>query len=297
MIIIKKYRNRRFYNSSHSCYIRLPEIEKFVQDGEDIQVISHPEGQDLTKQILLELALKKSQLSQVFTNYWLQKIVQIAGTEEEELLLQGLFAFLEDGQVGAENEEEVFEEEVSISEEEPAELVKYVDFGSKGIPIQLRPDDLLELGWEEHSDTEEVEETQVSITNWQEEHSVEKNEQFPEKTVETIEDKNENHEDKEAFFDAISQRLEDSNEELISEEGVEQTLEKDVIIPEQTTSKEVALVDIQEEFFPEVESLAETMVELEEMEPLKDEVPEKKEFSQKELLQEKLAALKAKLAR
>ena len=290
MIIIKKYRNRRFYNSSHSCYIRLPEIEKFVQDGEDIQVISHPEGQDLTKQFLLELALKKSQLSQVFTNSWLQKIVQIAGTEQEELLLQGLFAFLEDGQVGTENEEEV-----SISEEEPAELVKYVDFGSKGIPIQLRPDDLLELGWEEHSDTEEVEETQVSITNWEEEHSVEKNEQFPEKTIERIEDKNENQEDKEAFFDALSQRLEDSNEELISEEEVEQTLEKDVIIPEQTTSKEVALEDIQEEFFPEVEILAETMVELEDMEPLKHDIPEKKELSQKELLQEKLAALKAKL--
>jgi polyhydroxyalkanoate synthesis repressor PhaR len=282
MIIIKKYRNRRFYNSSHSCYVRLPEIQKFVEDGEEIQVLSHPEGLDLTKQFLLELALEKTELSQVFTNDWLQKIVRIAGTVQEERLLHGLFTFLENGQVD-------LEEESLISEEvEQTKLVEYVDSGSTGIPIQLKPDDLLELGWEEHSDTEEVEETQVSITNWEQEDSSEKHEWLPEQTVERIEKTQESPEEEDAFFNAIAQSMEDSDEELISEEDVERSEGVDFIIPTEMAFKDVVLGDLQEDIFPEVERIAKSSVE-------QEVIAEKKPLSQKELLQAKLAALKAKL--
>ena len=279
MIIIKKYRNRRFYNSSHSCYVRLPEIQKFVEEGEDIQVLSHPEGLDLTKQLLLELALEKTELSQVFTNDWLQKIVQIAGTVQEERLLQGLFTFLESAQVDT-------EEESLMSEQ--TKLVEYVDSGSTGIPIQLKPADLLELGWEEHSDTEEVEETQVSIKNLEQEDSSEKLEWLPEQTVERMEKTQESPEEEDAFFNAIAQSLEDSDEELISEEDVERSEVDDFILPKAMAFKDVVLDDLPEDIFSEVKVLAESSVETE-------VITAKKPLSQKELLQAKLAALKAKL--
>ena len=297
MIIIKKYRNRRLYNSTHSCYIRLPEIQQMVQNGEHIQVLSHPEGEDLTKQFLFELALDKTRLLEVFTNSWLENLIQGAGSLYEVELLKKLSRGLSDEREPIEDVNEV-EEENSDSENieteghEKTEIIEYVEELSKGIPIQLKPDDLLELGWEEHSDTEEVEQTEASFQEW-EDQTAERIEESFEKTAEKIEVISQIVEEDEKLINFIDHSVEDREEEQASEEEVVEQIE---VVKEKDENKAKENIPVFSQQKDEVMERKEPEVEKKkELAQTKEEAPKENIISQKEILQAKLAALKAKL--
>lgn len=62
--IIKRYGNRKLYDTSESRYVTLDEIARYVRAGEDITVIENETGEDLTSlafaQIILEEERRKS---------------------------------------------------------------------------------------------------------------------------------------------------------------------------------------------------------------------------------------------
>lgn len=55
--LIKKYANRKLYDTNTSRYITLEGIADLVRDGHEIQVVDRDTGQDLTKVILSQLVL------------------------------------------------------------------------------------------------------------------------------------------------------------------------------------------------------------------------------------------------
>ena len=61
--IIKRYSNRKLYDTEASSYITLSEIGQLVHDGFDIRVVDHKTGEDLTSvtmaQILVENGKKQ----------------------------------------------------------------------------------------------------------------------------------------------------------------------------------------------------------------------------------------------
>jgi polyhydroxyalkanoate synthesis repressor PhaR len=61
--LIKKYHNRKLYDTKSRRYITLERIGELVRDGEDIHVIDRQSGEDLTSitlsQILLDVERKK----------------------------------------------------------------------------------------------------------------------------------------------------------------------------------------------------------------------------------------------
>jgi polyhydroxyalkanoate synthesis repressor PhaR len=61
--LIKKYPNRKLYDTKSRRYVTLERIGELVRDGEDIQVIDRQSGEDLTSvtlsQILLDVERKK----------------------------------------------------------------------------------------------------------------------------------------------------------------------------------------------------------------------------------------------
>src|ERR1039457_1499760 len=63
-VVIKKYGNRRLYDSSSSQYVNLDDIARFVREGRAVQVVDAKTGQDLTRvtltQIITEDAREKS---------------------------------------------------------------------------------------------------------------------------------------------------------------------------------------------------------------------------------------------
>jgi len=54
-VVIKKYGNRRLYDSSNSRYVNLDDIAEFIRAGKDVQVVDAKTGQDLTRVTLTQI--------------------------------------------------------------------------------------------------------------------------------------------------------------------------------------------------------------------------------------------------
>lgn len=53
--IIKKYPNRRLYDTEESRYVTLADVQKLVRQGVDIRVVDSQSGEDLTRNILIQI--------------------------------------------------------------------------------------------------------------------------------------------------------------------------------------------------------------------------------------------------
>jgi len=86
--IIKKYPNRRLYDTEESRYITLASIRELVMQGVDFQVIDTNSGDDLTRSILLQIMLEDESGGQpLFSANMLAQIIRFYGGTA-----QGMFA-------------------------------------------------------------------------------------------------------------------------------------------------------------------------------------------------------------
>jgi len=60
MTKIKRYRNRKLYDTASSAYITLPEVGELVKQGEQVQVICNSTGRDLTADTLTRLIFERT---------------------------------------------------------------------------------------------------------------------------------------------------------------------------------------------------------------------------------------------
>lgn len=58
-VIIKKYANRRLYDTGTSAYITLEDLCERVKEGRDFVVLDAKTGQDLTRQVLTQIILEQ----------------------------------------------------------------------------------------------------------------------------------------------------------------------------------------------------------------------------------------------
>lgn len=54
-ILIKKYGNRRLYNTAGSRYVNLDDIARFIREGSQVRVIDADTGKDLTRVVLTQI--------------------------------------------------------------------------------------------------------------------------------------------------------------------------------------------------------------------------------------------------
>lgn len=59
-IVIKKYANRRLYDTETSAYITLEDMCERVKEGRDFIVVDAKTGQDLTQQVLSQIILESA---------------------------------------------------------------------------------------------------------------------------------------------------------------------------------------------------------------------------------------------
>jgi len=57
-IIIKKYSNRRLYDTTHKKYVTLDEIANLIKDGSEIKVLDSQTDEDITKIVLMQVVLE-----------------------------------------------------------------------------------------------------------------------------------------------------------------------------------------------------------------------------------------------
>lgn len=57
-VVIKKYANRRLYDTSNSRYINLEDIAALVRNGTDVQVLDAATGEDITRVTLTQIIVE-----------------------------------------------------------------------------------------------------------------------------------------------------------------------------------------------------------------------------------------------
>jgi polyhydroxyalkanoate synthesis repressor PhaR len=55
---IRKYPNRRYYDTTRSRHVTFNEIYSLIMDGHEVQVIDHKSGQDITAKVLAQIIIE-----------------------------------------------------------------------------------------------------------------------------------------------------------------------------------------------------------------------------------------------
>jgi polyhydroxyalkanoate synthesis repressor PhaR len=85
--VIKKYPNRRLYDTDTSSYITLAEIKQLVMDNEPCAVVDAKTGEDLTRSILLQIILEEeANGTPMFTAPVLAHIIRFYGHAMQGLM-------------------------------------------------------------------------------------------------------------------------------------------------------------------------------------------------------------------
>ena len=92
MRILRKYTNRRLYDTSRSCYITLEDVKELVLSQENFQVQDSKTGADLTRNILLQIISEQEALGHgtLLTNQVLQQLIRFYGDSMQGMMSQYL---------------------------------------------------------------------------------------------------------------------------------------------------------------------------------------------------------------
>jgi len=57
-VLIKKYPNRRLYNTATRAYVNLNDLAALIRKGEDVQVVDAKTGEDITRVVLTQIIVE-----------------------------------------------------------------------------------------------------------------------------------------------------------------------------------------------------------------------------------------------
>ncbi len=84
---LKKYPNRRLYDTRTSSYITLADVKQMVLAGEDFEVRDAKSGEDLTRSILLQIILEEESGGvPMFSTQTLSQIIRLYGHAMQGLM-------------------------------------------------------------------------------------------------------------------------------------------------------------------------------------------------------------------
>ena len=86
---IKKYPNRRLYDTANSGYITLVDVKQMVLENIEFQVVDAKSGEDLTRSILLQIILdEESGGVPMFSSEMLSQMICFYGTAQQAVMGQ-----------------------------------------------------------------------------------------------------------------------------------------------------------------------------------------------------------------
>lgn len=85
--LIKKYPNRRLYDTRTSSYITLADVKELVLEREEFQVVDAKSGEDLTRSILLQIILEEEAGgAPMFTSDLLSHMIRFYGNATQGMM-------------------------------------------------------------------------------------------------------------------------------------------------------------------------------------------------------------------
>lgn len=87
-VVIKKYANRRLYNTKSSSYITLDHLAKMTREGVDFKVLDAKTGTDITHQILTQIIMEEESVSgeQMLPVNFLRQLIGMYGNSMQGLV-------------------------------------------------------------------------------------------------------------------------------------------------------------------------------------------------------------------
>jgi polyhydroxyalkanoate synthesis repressor PhaR len=73
---IKRYANRKLYDTERSCYVTLEEIAQMIKDGDDVKVVDNKTKDDLTAVTLAQIIVEEEKKVQKMPLKLLKSIIQ-----------------------------------------------------------------------------------------------------------------------------------------------------------------------------------------------------------------------------
>ena len=101
MRILKKYPNRRLYDTKESVYVTLEDVRKMVLEKDPLQILDSKSGKDLTRSVLLQIISEQEAEGHepLLTNKVLQQIIRFYGDSMQGVLSryieQSIMTFLD----------------------------------------------------------------------------------------------------------------------------------------------------------------------------------------------------------
>lgn len=116
-IIIKKYANRRLYNTASSSYITLEDLAKMVRENVEFQVLDAKTGDDITHQILTQIIMDEEANGgqQMLPVSFLRQLIGMYGNSMQALMPSYLEASMANFRENQSKIREAFEKGISAT--------------------------------------------------------------------------------------------------------------------------------------------------------------------------------------
>lgn len=95
-VIIKKYANRRLYNTETSSYITLDLLSQMTREGRDFVVVDAKTGEDITHNVLTQIIMEEEQRGEnMLPVNFLRQLIAMYGDSMQSMVPQYLEASME----------------------------------------------------------------------------------------------------------------------------------------------------------------------------------------------------------
>jgi polyhydroxyalkanoate synthesis repressor PhaR len=95
-IIIKKYANRRLYNTQTSAYITLDDLSKMTREGREFQVLDAKTNDDITHTVLTQIIMdEESRGATMLPSGFLRQLISMYGDSMSAMVPQYLEASMD----------------------------------------------------------------------------------------------------------------------------------------------------------------------------------------------------------
>jgi polyhydroxyalkanoate synthesis repressor PhaR len=86
-VVIKKYANRRLYNTSTSSYVTLDDLSRMVKEGRDFVVFDAKSGDEITRAVLTQIIVEEEQKGQnLLPISFLRQLISLYGDSMQWLV-------------------------------------------------------------------------------------------------------------------------------------------------------------------------------------------------------------------
>jgi polyhydroxyalkanoate synthesis repressor PhaR len=157
--VIKRYGNRKLYDTHLSRYVTLEEISQMIRKGEDLKVIDNKTKEDLTAVTLTQIMLEEEKNKKnILPLSLLKNLIQQGGGSIYELVQRGKDSFVSMRMEAEEQLLKLLERGQDAVEEGPALLREWLSGQHKGLDqIQKRIDERIRVVFQRLSGLEDLE--------------------------------------------------------------------------------------------------------------------------------------------